>query len=191
VNHYFLALRLTATATDRLSSIIDRLSAWELPATWTNPQDFHLTVAYIGACTENEAQYLPSSIDLVAQSLLRPTLDFAGLGARAGRHEPQSVYVAISDPHHGCLDIHNDLKGALELTDARPFLPHVTICRPRPIPQAQQIPPQRTWQALFSAFGQAHWGSCPCDELALYSRREHGNTRYQIEASWPLLVVRS
>ncbi len=187
MNHYFLALRLTATATDRLSSIIDRLSAWELPATWVNPQDFHITVAYLGACSNDEAQLLPSAIDLVAKSMLRPTIEFAGLGARAGRHEPQSVYVAINDPSNHCLDMHKDLSAGLEITEEQNYLPHVTVCRPRPISPHQPISPQRTWHALFTAFGQAHWGACPCDELALYSRRDHGTTRYQIEASWPLV----
>jgi 2'-5' RNA ligase len=187
VNHYFLALRLTATATDRLSAIIDRLSAWELPANWTHPQDFHVTVAYLGNCADDEAQLIPSAIDVVAHSMMRPTLAFAGLGANAGRHEPRSVYVALSDTNHGCLDIHNDLSAALDINDGEKFLPHVTICRPRPISPQQVIPPHRSWQALFTAFGQAHWGDCPCDELALYSRREQGTTRYQIEASWPLV----
>jgi len=187
MNHYFLALRLTATATDRLSSIIDRLSAWELPATWTNPQDFHITVAYLGACADDEAQLIPSAIDLVAHSMLRPTIGFAGLGARAGRHEPQSVYVAISDPANACLDMHRDLCGALEIPEERTFLPHVTVCRPRPISAHQPLSAQRSWHALFTAFGQANWGACPCDELALYSLRDHGTTRYQIEASWPLV----
>jgi 2'-5' RNA ligase len=189
MNNHFIALRLSQSTTERLSAIIARLQEWELPANWVNPHDFHLTVAFLGALDGQEAQHLPSAIELLAGGFRAPELYFTGLGARAGRFEPRSIFAAISDPTHGCRDMHDDFSDAFALTDTHAFAPHVTLARPLPTSRQRQVGQSatpRTWESLFMAFAQAEWGTCVCDELALFSRSEHGTTRYQVLASWSL-----
>jgi RNA 2',3'-cyclic 3'-phosphodiesterase len=186
--NYFIALRLSPNSSERLQQNVEQLKKWDLTAEWTHPQDYHITVSFLGPLTHEEVHLIPSAIDLLVSSWKRPPLTFAGLGARAGRHLPQSVYVALSDPQGICQDFHRDLNDALEVRDARPFLPHVTLCRPRS--SAREAQEQPRWYELFSAFGVVEWGACECDELALFVRRkgahERDAARYHVVTNWSL-----
>jgi 2'-5' RNA ligase len=186
VNH-FLALTLDGAARDRLAQVAERFKAWDLPAAWVDPEDYHVTVAFLGELDEDEARLLPAAIDLVASGLRRPQLRFSGIGARAGRHQPQAVFAALADPEGRCADIHLDLCAALELTAERAFLPHVTICRPSRVPAWQGAVPGRTWSDLFLANGQADWGDCATTALAFCRRHDGPGPRYDVLTDWPLV----
>jgi 2'-5' RNA ligase len=188
VNH-FLALRLADASRDRLAVVAQRLEGWGLPAAWVDPDDYHLTVAFLGQMAEEDADRLPSAIDLVAGGLRRPALWFAGLGARGGRLEPRTVFAAASDPTGACKDIHLDLCAGLDLTPAPDFLPHVTLCHPRRAGAHERPTPGRTWSDLFAANGQAEWGACETTDLVFQRRNEGPGPRYEALASWPLVDV--
>lgn len=188
MNH-FLALKLADAPRDRLAQVAERLQAWELPAAWVDPDDYHLTVAFLGKLDDDEAHVLPSAIELVASGLRRPELRFSGIGAAGGRSEPRSVFAALSDIESRCADIHLDLCDALDLTRDQPFAPHVTICHPRRAGAWQSPTPGRTWSDLFLAHGLADWGTCETTDLVFYRRRAGPGSRYEVLADWPLVAA--
>jgi 2'-5' RNA ligase len=188
MNH-FLALTLADVSRDRLAQVAERLQAWELPATWVDPEDYHLTVAFLGELDADEAHLLPSAIDHLASGLRRPELRFSGIGAWGGRTEPKVVFAAVEDIGGRCADIHQDLRAALDLTDERPFAPHVTLCRPRRGDTGKTPPPGRTWSDLFLANGLADWGACATTDLVLYRRHDGPGPRYDVLADWPLVAA--
>jgi 2'-5' RNA ligase len=96
-----------------LAQVAERLQAWDLPAAWVDPEDYHLTVAFLGELDADEARLLPSAIDLVASGLRCPELRFSGIGAWGGRTEPKVVFAAVEDIGARCADIHQDLCAAL------------------------------------------------------------------------------
>ncbi len=193
MNH-FLALRLADEPRDRLAAISSRLQEWNLPAAWVHPEDFHLTLLFLGRCDADEARTLPYSIEDLAQSLPRPRLRLAGLGALGGRTEPRVVYAGLEDRDGACALAHRDLCDALGMKPEAHFHPHITICRPRtppPFDQAQPSlrwsrPARRDWPCLLEAHGLADWGECPTTELVLY-RSTDRTPRYAELASWRLL----
>ncbi len=194
MTNHFLALRPTVDTAERLIAICDRLRAWDLPAQWTQPADFHITIAFLGPLDADEAHLIPSAIDEVVTSFRQPALELVGTGARAGRHEPRAVFAALQDKNHLCRDMHDDIMHALGLTPDSAFTPHITLCRPLPNPTRHHQnghKSNRTWQALFSAFGQATWGNCVCEELALYKRKEIRSetkaNRYDLLTAWRLI----
>jgi 2'-5' RNA ligase len=185
----FLALRLADAPRDRLAQVAERLRAWNLPAAWVHPEDYHLTLLFLGRLSADETSMLPAAVDLVASSLRRPRLRFAGLGATGGRTEPRVVYAACADAAGGCADMHLDLSDALGMKpEARPFLPHVTVCRPKTATprEVREQPLMRDWPHLLEAHGQADWGDCETTHLVLYRSEPEGATRYRELASWPL-----
>ncbi|MBA3698394.1 MAG: hypothetical protein H0W78_06045 [Planctomycetes bacterium] len=188
MNH-FLALKLADAPRDRLAQVAQRLQAWELPATWVDPENYHLTVAFLGELAADEAHLLPSAIDLVACGLRRPDLRFSGIGAAGGRSEPRTVFAALTDIDARCADIHLDLCAGLDLTRDPAFAPHVTICHPRRAGAWQTPAPGRTWSDLFLANGLADWGTCETTDLVFYRRREGPGSRYEVLADWPLVAV--
>lgn len=189
----FLALRLADGPRDRLAQVAERLQAWGLPASWVDPDDYHLTMLFLGKLDADEAGMVPQAIDLVANSLLRPALRFAGLGAAGGRTEPRVVYAALSDAQGACADIYHDLCDAMGMKPERQFQPHVTVCRPRTATPRDlaAMPLHRDWPHLLEANGQADWGDCDTTHLVLYGSQTDRVPRYRELASWPLgLAVR-
>jgi 2'-5' RNA ligase len=189
MNH-FLALKLAGPARDRLAVVAERLQAWQLPAAWVHPDDYHLTLAFLGELDDDESRVLPHLVHDVAGSLRRPQLRFSGLGAFGGRSEPRVVFAALDDPEGACLGMHTDLCAALELKADRQFSPHVTICRPRPSSAREAAAAgMRDWPALFAANGLADWGDCPTTELVFCQGRADRQPRYAELARWPLVAA--
>ncbi len=186
----FLALRLADPPRDRLAQVADRLRAWNLPANWVRPEDYHLTLLFLGKLDADEAGMLPHAVDLVAGSLRRPSLRFCGLGASGGRTEPRLVYCALSDSEHACAGMNHDLCDALGMKPERAFMPHVTLCRPRPSTPRDiaEQPLFRDWPHLLEANGQADWGDCETTHLVLYRSQTDRMPRYRELASWPLVA---
>ncbi len=184
VNH-FLGLRLTHDSAERLRAVADRLRAWDLPARWTHPDDYHLTLVFLGAIDDDEARYLPDALAEVAGSQRAPHLAFSGLGA-GGSHgdEPKYVFAAVEDAERGCDAMRRDLCEVVEHAAGRDYKPHVTICRPQPVPRG--LPLFRDWPHLLEANGQAQWGACVVSDLVLWRSSGVGATRYEALASWPL-----
>jgi 2'-5' RNA ligase len=184
MNH-FLALRLDDDTTARLSAVIDRLRAWELPARWTHPADLHVTLCFLGPLDADAAAQIPAAISLVAGHLRAPRLRLAGLGAAGGRQAPRAVFAACADPEGDAEGLHRDLAEALDQALERDFRPHVTLCRPSPPPPG--LPLFRDWPHLIEAHGIADWGPCGATHLALWRRRDPpGAVRYEIVDRWTL-----
>ncbi len=184
--HHFLALRPDGATRDRLAAISDRLRAWELPATWTHPDDLHLTVAFLGHLDDDEAALIPAAIDDVARSIRRPSLQLAGLGASGSRGAglqtvPRAVFAAVADPAGICTDVHRDLAECLEQRPDATYRPHVTLCRPLPHAPAGQL--FRDWPHLLEAHGLADWGPCTIEALVLYRATER-RPRYEELTRW-------
>jgi 2'-5' RNA ligase len=184
----FLALRLADAPRDRLARVAERLQEWNLPAAWTHPEDYHLTLVFLGRIDDTEAGMIPHAIDLVAGALARPRLRFAGLGATGGRSEPRVVYAALEDAAGGCADMHHDLCDALGMEPEKRFLPHVTLCRPKTATprEVREQPLFRDWPHLLEAHGQADWGTCETTHLVLYRSEPERLPRYRELAKWEL-----
>ena len=185
MHNHFLGLRLTAESSDRLRAVAERLQAWELPARWVHPDDYHLTLVFLGEMGEDEARWLPDAIAEVAASQRAPALTFAGLGASGTSGDgPKYVFAAVDDPEHGCDGMRRDLCEVLEMRPEPAFRPHVTLCRPQP--QTVQLPLFRDWPHLLEAHGQAQWGVCAVSDIVLWRSSGSGATRYEELARWGL-----
>lgn len=183
--NHFLGLRLSHDSAERLVAVADRLRAWQLPARWTHRDDYHLTLAFLGPVDDIEASYLPEAVAEVAGSLRAPDLSFSGLGATGSSGDgPKYVFAAVNDPEQGCDGMRRDLCEALDLRPEPGFRPHVTLCRPQPVPDG--LPLMRDWPHLLEAHGQAHWGACTVTDVVLWRSSGLGATRYETLASWPL-----
>ena len=188
MNH-FLALSPDHATRDRLQRVADRLRAWGLPATWTHPDDYHLTVLFLGTLDDDAASWIPAAIDDVATSIRPPSLQLAGLGASGtrGNTVPRTVYVAATDGAGFCSDLHRDLCDCLEEAPVTSYIPHLTLCRPQPVSAREQAnaPLFRDWPHLLEAHGIADWGPCVVDALVLY-RSTTRTPRYEQVESWQL-----
>jgi len=189
MNH-FLALRLADAPRDRLADLARRLQAWNLPANWVHPEDYHLTLVFLGPCDADEVRTLPYAIGDLAHGLQQPRLRLAGLGAWGGRTEPKVVFAAVEDLAGTCAAIHRDLSDMLSVKVEPRYAPQIALCRPRPgIPsELATRPSRRDWPQLLEAHGLADWGDCATTDLVLYRSTER-TPRYAEVARWPLLAA--
>jgi len=189
MNH-FIALRLADAPRDRLADLARRLQEWNLPANWVHPEDYHLSLLFLGHCDADEVRTLPYAIEALAAGVPRPRLRLAGLGALGGRTEPKIVFAALEDRDGACAGLHRDLADMLSVDVDPRFAPHVTLCRPRPGNPSDVAlrPSRRDWPQLLEANGLADWGDCPTTDLVLYRSTER-TPRYAEVASWPLLAA--
>lgn len=186
MNH-FLALRPAAHVRDRLAEVAARLRAWELPARWVHPEDYHCTLCFLGHLDDDEARVLPRAVDEVAGSLEAPPLTLDGLGAFGGKRMPRTVFAALGDPEEALAGYHHDLAQAAEEPPERRFRPHLTLARPTGSGE-----PGRDWPDAFAAFGDADWGACPIEAL-VFCRRRPGRPQgpaYEILERWALIAGR-
>ncbi len=181
--HHFLALRLADASGDRLAAVSERLQAWGLAAQWVHPDDYHLTLAFLGACDAQDLAGLRYAVDDIARTLIAPRLLLSGLGAWGGKTEPKIVYAACTDADHLCAITHASLAEALQIERDVHFHPHITLARPSA--RGAAGPARGTWPVLLAAHGEANWGTCPTTNLVLYARST-GTPRYDIVESWPL-----
>ena len=187
MNH-FLALRLADRPRDQLTALSQRFQAWQLPAAWVHPEDFHLTLLFLGRCDADELRTLPYAIGDLARTLVRPRLRLAGLGATGGKTEPRVVYAAVDDADGLCATTHAGLAETLGVEAERHFQPHITLCRPRSLTPLDATRPRRDWPQLLEANGLADWGDCPTTDLVLYRSSER-TPRYEALEVWPLVAA--
>lgn len=182
MNHFISLLPDDATR-ERLAAVAERMQAWDLPARWVHPEDYHLTLNFLGHLDEDEARMLPHAIDDVAAHPVLEPLRLAGLGAFAGRSAPRVVYAALDDPQERCRHLADDLAAALGDDPDRRFHPHITLCRPQPGGGGGG----RGWPELLAGYGLADWGWCRPVAVALQAAEPgpHHLPRYRTLASWP------
>ncbi|MGL5947760.1 MAG: RNA 2',3'-cyclic phosphodiesterase [Aeromonas sp.] len=168
----FFALPATAISAD--------LSAWRAaqpwPGEWVPPENFHLTLAFLGHASPEQTAALMTRASRQHCPPLRITLDSVGYFARpkvawvGPQVWPNELTVlAHALRHHGeQLGLGNGEKH---------YRPHVTLARKAPI-----APPM----ALNAALARAQLTLC-AQAFALYQSVSTPNgVRYEPLASWPL-----
>lgn len=149
-------------------------------ARWVDPENYHLTLRFIGDVENPVANEVANMLDEVAREPF--TLRFEGLGAFGGR-KPHAVYVALApSPDLMALQAeHERLMQRVGLQpEGRKYTPHLTLARVRGIPP-EVVARYIELRAGFSA------GPFNVSRFALFSARAgQGGGPYVVEEAYPL-----
>ncbi|TFF19915.1 RNA 2',3'-cyclic phosphodiesterase [Jiella endophytica] len=121
----FTALEIPQDIAVSLSLLRGGLSS----ARWIDPENYHLTLRFIGDIEPRLADEIVAALDRIERSSLR--LSLSGLGA-FGNKKPHSVYAEVApSPELAALqaDIDRACRRLGLAPDQRKFLPHVTLAR--------------------------------------------------------------
>lgn len=126
MHRLFVALSIPERVKEHLASLQSGLEG----ARWVDPEDFHLTLRFVGEVDGPTADDLASALSLV--SFDRFSFRLSGFGHFERKGRPEALWVAVED----ALEI-AALKQKVEAAcrrvglppDDRKFIPHVTLAR--------------------------------------------------------------
>ncbi len=172
----FTAVEMPADVAFRLSLLKGGLPG----ARWIDPENYHLTLRFIGDIDDRTADEVADALDRVQR---RPfTLTISGLDAFSGR-TPHSLFARV-EPTPSLVELqgeHERIMQRLGLKpDPRKFMPHVTLARLRGTSSAEVA----MWLAMRGDF---RLPPIEVSRFVLYSSRASvGGGPYLVEEAYPL-----
>jgi RNA 2',3'-cyclic 3'-phosphodiesterase len=154
-------------------------------ARWITPDQYHVTLRFIGDVDDMVAQEVALMLGRVRRSAF--DLHFEGLTSFGGR-KPRAVIATVA-PAQPLLDVqaeHERLMQRIGLEpEGRKYIPHVTLARLRESSSLQVAD-------YLAARGYFRTAAFPVSRFVLFSARESvGGGPYVVEASYPLVPAPS
>ena len=139
----FVAVEITPGVRSRARQLIEKLSATGANVKWVEPENLHLTLAFLG---EVDVLEIPELCETVRQSVgdYEPfDIEVRGVGAFPDLRRPRTVWIGVENGAEEMIALHGSLeKGLTKLgyrAEKRRFRPHLTLGRVRNAPQGQGV----------------------------------------------------
>jgi 2'-5' RNA ligase len=146
---------------------------------WIDPQEWHLTLAFMGPIPEAEIPRLVEAISEVAANHAPFAIPTGGLGAFPSRREVRILWYGLADRSRRLAELAIAVRIAVDTETSSPFRAHLTLARA--LGDRGVSVPSPTWKVPMPA------GQLAVEELVLYrSHLGSGPARYEILASAPL-----
>ncbi|ARK31773.1 RNA 2',3'-cyclic phosphodiesterase [Halalkalibacter krulwichiae] len=128
--HYFLAIPLPDLLKKQvMSSVQSEVLSFKR---WVHWADLHLTLVFLGACTEEQLDFLQHNCKNLLSNWNRFTLELSSLGTFGKEREPRIFWVGVKEQallHSLRKDVYNLCLEAGFSLEKRPFSPHITVAR--------------------------------------------------------------
>lgn len=130
--HFFLALPLAAHVKTELA---DWARHWQSNypfASWVVAEDYHITLHFLGAATEQQLQRLSQELKPIVRSIYPFALVINQLGCFGQSQQPRIFWAGLADsPQLAQLQksMAPSCQAAGFTVDQRPYRPHITIAR--------------------------------------------------------------
>ena len=182
----FVAARVPDDALSTLDELVAPLRAKLTNARWTDPDNQHLTLKFLGWTPSDRLDTVVQTCKMVAAGRAKSELSFTDLGAFPSRSRIRVLWVGVNDPDRALAASAADLDGAFESigipAEGREYTPHLTLARFKiPIPLKSGFP-------SIDPSGIEPFGF---EELTLF--RSHllpKGARYEVVDVFPLLSKR-
>lgn len=174
----FTAIEIPQLISSQLTGLQIAGPGWD-PG-WVAEATFHITIAYAGEVEEPLAEDLDTELRQIRASGFE--LEIKGVDAFGGKR-PQVLYAAVTKPPEleYLFEKHHSVLRRLGIeSEARRYVPHVTLGRPRhpPFDRVQD------WIAANNLYAS---GRFPVDRVVLFSSHKLGDGRhYEPERDYPL-----
>lgn len=177
----FIAVPLPAEVMARVEQIGTRLSEKEWPVRWTDPNNAHLTLHFIGEVDATQAELIRMALPGEAAKHEAFSLETGGLGVYPDRRKPRVLWMGLDGETDRLEALQAGVGKMLQQLgfkiETRPFSPHVTLGRLR-----EQISKERgmtIWTTL-RGFQLGAPLTVPVEEITLYrSHLSHTGSRYE------------
>ncbi len=149
-------------------------------ARWIDPENYHITLRFIGDIDDRLAHDIAQMLDGVKRRSFE--VRFAGLTAFGGR-KPRAIVVGV-EPIQPLVELQSEVERLMQRLglepEGRKFTPHVTLARLRDVPSHDVAEYLSTRVPLFGS-------SFKVSRFVLFSSRSSiGGGPYVVEADYPL-----
>jgi RNA 2',3'-cyclic 3'-phosphodiesterase len=177
--HYFFALSLPSNIKEQIREWMDSYKIELSFYKWVHQEDYHLTLAFLGAATDDQLYKVTSKMEEALAMIPSFPLTISHLGTFGNQPSPRIFWIGVNEEER----LHQIREKVYQVCeqvgfplDKRPFRPHITVARkwigdhPFSIKLVQQTP-SKTMDWTFQA-----------DTVTLY--RTHMNRLPKYEAVW-------
>jgi 2'-5' RNA ligase len=150
---------------------------------WAGPEDWHVTLAFLGEVTASVADRLAPRLERAAQRHPPLSLAFAGAGAFPGPAQARVLWCGLDGDRRPLAGLAASVaagagRAGAPLPDAgRPFRPHLTLARSRTPADLRD---------LVATLGGYQGPSWRAERVELIESRLGGRPRYTTIGGWPL-----
>jgi len=133
----FVAIELPEEIRDKLSAHARRLRELvpAAQASWSRPENIHLTLKFVGEITKDRAARLSEATARAAEHRGPLRIEIAGTGAFPTRGSPRVLWIGLNDLEGGLTRLHEQIERESARVgfeqEARSFKPHLTLARLR------------------------------------------------------------
>jgi 2'-5' RNA ligase len=157
----YISIELPADVRAALAALQNRLKRTAPPQTvrWSGPDNMHLTLHFLGEVTPADFVKLDRALKAKPLPYLPFSLTISELGCFPNLRRPRVVWVGIQGNTPALLKLHQEVERLLKETigfkpEARPYSPHLTLGRVKPISASQLAELSQALQQAQSKVGQ-------------------------------------
>ena len=182
----FIAVDISPAVRERAEILTARFRKTDIKATWTKPENLHVSLKFLGDIDETQIPDLCRRVASVAQSHAPFQLSFTTAGAFPSGDRPRAVWMGVGEGRGEITELQAEIEESLlDLRiprERRRFKPHLTLGRIR-----EGGPKAKELTAIIEQNAEFDGQSCRVDcVLTLASYLERSGPTYQVLARAPL-----
>lgn len=131
----FVAFEVSHEVRSKAAQLIDRLRASGIKATWTKPENMHLTLKFLGDTPETLLADVCRVVSKASVVIPSFEMHFGGAGAFPSNQRPQTIWLGVKNGLDEVTALQQSLDDALHQLrypkEHRRFHPHLTLGRSR------------------------------------------------------------
>ena len=162
----FIAVDISEEIATAVADFATRLRQVNADVAWVKPENFHLTLKFLGETPEGQLGDIKAALDRVALPRGAFDLEMRGTGCFPDKGVPRVVWVAAGAGRDALRTLAGDIEGTMEglgfARERREFAAHLTIGRVRGPRGAERLRRQ------LEAEADAVFGRCGVDAIRLY-----------------------
>ncbi len=175
----FIAVDISEEVGAAVAALATRLRQANADVGWVKPENFHLTLKFLGETPDGQLGDIKAALDLTATARGAFEMEMRGMGCFPDRGAPRVVWVGVGAGRDALTALAHDVESAMEglgfARERREFAAHLTIGRVRSPRGAERL------RHLLEAEADTGFGRCGVDALRLYkSTLSPGGSIYEV-----------